>query len=243
MSGRLEGFDAEIVRAGGSFCHPDLGVVNVVVRRSGHTFRASWKNGRLMVSIPPGGSVQTFQEALSRLLPRLIASRPSLLLDEAHPIVCPGLEIRFRSNPLIPVGIVATPRLPVTYVEYSSSITPSAEALSRISCRIAESLAETLLLPRARQLAAEVGATPSGWRIGRGHRVLGTCDSSRIITLSSMVVFLTQELRDYIVFHELAHLSEMNHSPRFHALCNRYCSGRETELRRALLAFPWPILR
>lgn len=243
MNGRIEGLDAEILRSGGSIYHPDLGVITVTVRHGGHTFRAAWKSGRLMVSIPAGGSVHTFQEALSRLLPRLVASRPSLILDEAHPIVCPGLEIRFRSNSLIPSGIVTTPRLPVTYVEYSPSVTPAPEALSRISCRIAAALADKLLLPRARQLASEIGASPAGWRIGRGHKVLGTCDSRRIITLSYIVVFLSQELRDYIVFHELAHLSEMNHSPRFHAICNRYCSGREAALRRALLAYPWPILR
>ncbi len=243
MSHRLEGLTPDILKAGGTIFHPDLGTISVTVRRGGHTFRAGWKNGRLAVSIPAGGRVESFSEAFGRLLPRLVASRPQLLLDEAHPIVCPGLEIRFRPNPRIPSGLVATPQLPVTYVEYHPSLTPSAESLSRISARIAGALAEQLLLPRARELAASVGANPAGWRIGRGHKVLGTCSSARIITLSSMVVFLTQELRDYIVYHELAHLTEMNHSPRFHAICNRYCSGREAALRRALLAYPWPLLK
>lgn len=243
MSHRIEGLTSDILKVGGTLYHPDLGHISVTVRRSGHTFRAGWKNGRLAVSIPAGGRVDSFRTALATLLPRLIASKPVLQIDEVHPIVCPGLEIRFRPNPHIPSGLVATLQLPVTYVEYHPTLTPTVESLSRISARIAGALAEELLLPRARELAASVGAVPAGWRIGRGHKVLGTCSSTRVITLSSMVVFLTQELRDYIVFHELAHLAEMNHSPRFHAICNRYCSGREAALRRALLAYPWPLLK
>lgn len=58
-----------------------------------------------------------------------------------------------------------------------------------------------------------------------------------------MLVFLPQELRDYIICHELAHLSEMNHSPRFHALLDSYLDGREAMLAARLRAYSWPVLR
>lgn len=58
-----------------------------------------------------------------------------------------------------------------------------------------------------------------------------------------MLVFLPLELSDYVIYHELAHLTEMNHSPRFHALLDSYLGGREAELVRKLKGFVWPVLR
>lgn len=84
---------------------------------------------------------------------------------------------------------------------------------------------------------------PTGWIISSGFRTLGSCSSSGLISLSHILVFLPEELRDYIILHELAHLSEMNHSARFHALLDSYLDGRESQLRSRLRSFPWPILR
>ena len=72
--------------------------------------------------------------------------------------------------------------------------------------------------------------------------VLGRCNSRGVIALSSVLVFLPEELREYVICHELAHLDEMNHSPRFHALCDKYCRGRERQLEAALKAAVIPIV-
>ena len=56
-------------------------------------------------------------------------------------------------------------------------------------------------------------------------------------------MLLPAELRDYVICHELAHLSEMNHSPEFHRILNGYLGGREAELVAALKAYKWPVLR
>ena len=74
--------------------------------------------------------------------------------------------------------------------------------------------------------------------------VLGTCyPRQRRIRLSFLNVFLTPELRDYIIHHELAHLSCPGHTPEFHSLCDRYCGGRERILIRLLHSYPWPVER
>ena len=49
------------------------------------------------------------------------------------------------------------------------------------------------------------------------------------------------DLRRFVVCHELAHLSEMNHSAAFHRLCDSYLGGREAELNRAVKAFRFPV--
>lgn len=63
----------------------------------------------------------------------------------------------------------------------------------------------------------------------------GSCSARRGISLNWRLVLLQPTLQDYIILHELAHLSEMNHGKRFWDLLDQYDSGRvahEAELDR-----------
>lgn len=106
---------------------------------------------------------------------------------------------------------------------------------------IAQALAPETLIEEARAIAKKVGVRPTGWTIGRGRRVLGTCNARGIITLSRVLMFMPADLRRYVISHELAHLSELNHSSRFHTLCDSYLDGREKELQVKLKSFRWPL--
>lgn len=160
-------------------------------------------------------------------------------------IEAPGLAIVLRRQSYMPDRIVAQPRLPESPVEIGDNIDmdlpATHDALGRIISNIARAVAPDLLLPRAHELAAALDLKVAEWRISTGRRILGKCSSRGVISLSGVNVFLQQELRDYIVWHELAHLTEMNHGPRFHALCNAYCGGNERVYREKLRLVQWPI--
>ena len=115
-----------------------------------------------------------------------------------------------------------------------------------ISDRISEAMsyiANKELLPYAREVADGLNLKPAGFEIGRGMRKLGHCTTKKTIQLSRNLMFLPEPLVFYVICHELAHLTHMNHSPEFHALCNQYCDGHEKELERQLRQFRFPVLK
>lgn len=227
--------------------HPLLGRVEVSARRGSTRISVRWRRGVPYCIVPPGMPESMILDALDRLAPRVMARKPVNMFSIGDDIALPGITFSLRSQSHAPSRLLVTMRDDVAYIEIGTGIDADSDAAQRLISaamrRIARINAERLLLPRAAMLASGVGAVPASWHIMDGARTLGKCMASRAIHISYMCVFLPQHLRDYIVMHELAHLAEMNHGPRFHALCNRYCGGRERQLASELKAYRWPVLR
>jgi predicted metal-dependent hydrolase len=54
------------------------------------------------------------------------------------------------------------------------------------------------------------------------HSNWGSCSSANNVNLSTKLLLTPQPIQDYVIVHELAHLLEMNHSPRFWALVEQH---------------------
>jgi predicted metal-dependent hydrolase len=55
----------------------------------------------------------------------------------------------------------------------------------------------------------------------RMRRRWGSCTSTRVVTLNTHLVERPLSLIDFVIAHELCHLVELNHSPRFYRLMDR----------------------
>jgi hypothetical protein len=58
----------------------------------------------------------------------------------------------------------------------------------------------------------------------------GSCTAAGVISLNWRLMLTPLSVRDYIIYHELMHLREMNHSDRFWACVEEVCPAwREAE--------------
>lgn len=57
----------------------------------------------------------------------------------------------------------------------------------------------------------------------------GSCSSRRTITFNWRLIMAPQEVMEYVVIHELAHLKEMNHSSRFWNIVAQYCPSHKSQ--------------
>ncbi len=101
--------------------------------------------------------------------------------------------------------------------------------------------AKRYLPERIAYLAHTTGNHYADVTISHGLKRLGTCNTKGEISLSYHLMCLPDRLIDYVILHELAHLHELNHSRRFHLICDNYCNGNEKILEKELKQFKFPI--
>jgi len=75
------------------------------------------------------------------------------------------------------------------------------------------------LAARARDKAARLGARVAAVTVRDTRSRWGSCSSTGRLSFSWRLILTPDAVLDYVVAHEVAHLKEMNHSPRFWALC------------------------
>lgn len=76
---------------------------------------------------------------------------------------------------------------------------------------------------RAWELAAETGAEVKDVTVRNQRSRWGSCSANGTISLNWRLVQTPDTVRDYIIYHELMHLREMNHSDRFWARVEEVC--------------------
>ena len=95
---------------------------------------------------------------------------------------------------------------------------------------------EDMVVPRAWEMAKELGFAPKAIRISRAKRRWGSCSAKGNINLSLRLAQLPPSLIDYVILHELCHLHHHDHSKAFWALVERHM-GDYKERREALRRF------
>ncbi|MCS6944805.1 MAG: SprT family zinc-dependent metalloprotease [Sutterellaceae bacterium] len=88
--------------------------------------------------------------------------------------------------------------------------------------------ARRVLGERLALLAQGAEIKPRGWALSSARSQWGCCTHDGRIRLNWRLVHFALPVIDYVVAHELAHLREMNHGPRFWSVVAQLLPGFET---------------
>lgn len=91
--------------------------------------------------------------------------------------------------------------------------------------------AKAVLPQRLSVLAAQYGFTYNQVRIKHNSSNWGSCSSLGNINLNLNLMRVPEDLRDFVMLHELCHLRYMNHGAEFHALLESVCPDHRAKQR------------
>ena len=230
---RIGGARRESAAARPDHCHLDMddgAPVRVAIlwnpRASRYTLRLRGSVREPVVTIPHGGTLAEARGFLDRHRGWLKARLDAL--PSATPIA-DGAIIPLRGSPVAirHVGGRGLVRVETDENGASLLVSGSAEHLKRRVTDFLKREARGDLEAATLRHAAALGVRVATIRLSDPASRWGSCSSSGTIAYSWRIIMAPPEVLDYLVAHEVAHLREMNHSPRFWRLVRTICPTME----------------
>lgn len=152
-----------------------------------------------------------------------------------RPLLRPGVKVPLGG---VPHRIVHRPGRGVTGVHAGEDgpeihVHGAPEAAGRRVADFLKREARRVIEPMAHALAARSGRRIRTIRYKDTASRWGSCSAQASLSFSWRIMMAPPKIVAYLVAHEVAHLSEMNHGPKFWALCGELCP--QTEECRAWL--------
>jgi len=189
-------------------------------------------DGAARVTIPQGGSAGAAHDFAKRNLSWL---EQQLLRQAARPnhprqwLI--GTEILFRGELAKPEADVNSAGNHIRFAGESLKVADVTSDLRPAIERYLRRRAAGELPPRVLELAAQQQLTVRRVTVRNQRSRWGSCSRRGRISLNWRLIQTPDFVRDYILLHELMHLREMNHSPRFWREVKRVCPNYETAER------------
>ncbi len=181
-------------------------------------------NRTVIVTIPRGGTRKFARE--------FVASRKSWLEKQwrvlearrAPPhVLRPGMEILLRGKPVALELRQAGENWELHFGSEQTTVpNPAANLRPALESHL-RSAARDQLVRRVRELAAEHPSDIKHIVVRNQKSRWGSCSCHGTISLNWRLIQLPDHVRDYIIIHELMHLRELNHSPRFWREVEKAC--------------------
>jgi len=118
---------------------------------------------------------------------------------------------------------------------FTSTSSPRHEHLLSLLQRYRKKHAPSILLPRIRYWSDIMDLHPTHVSFRHARTRWGSCSSRNAISLNTHLLMLPDDLIDYVIIHELAHIKHKNHGSDFWNRVSRYASDwkkSRKEIRR-----------
>lgn len=225
----------------------ELGTIAVTVNVRSRHYVFRFKDGMLTCTSPSPYREKALRETLEELRPRLKAllqrggqKAQARLYTPQTRINAEDFRLHFEQKDGVQIarmemdgdGIVCYYASPEALAGQGVQewVTRSLEAFvrKRVKAR---------LVPRLLNMAKERGLNVNNVRVSSAKGRWGSCSTKGSINLSLYLILLPHHLQDYVMQHELTHLIEMNHSPRFWARLDEVCAGKAKALRKEMRGY------
>src|ERR1700686_2127950 len=156
---------------------------------------------------------------------------------------CEGAGLLYRGRPLTLALFPARKKTIAADLLHLTVLHPNPGDEGEIAAFVGRWLKEqalALLAPRVLHFASQVTGVSPAVKLSSARTQWGSCNHKGEIRLHWRLVQLPPAVADYVIAHEVAHLVELNHSPRFWALVESLLPGH-AEARRELDALT-PVL-
>jgi predicted metal-dependent hydrolase len=156
---------------------------------------------------------------------------------------CEGAGLLYRGRPLTLALFPARKKTIAADLLHLTVLHPNPGNEGEIAAFVGRWLREqalALLAPRVLHFARQVTGVSPAVKLSSARTQWGSCNHKGEIRLHWRLVQLPPAVADYVIAHEVAHLVELNHSPRFWALVESLLPGH-AEARRQLDAMT-PVL-